>query len=60
MIYGPHGGILRWMTELGRKYLITEALMLASDLVHPREGHFDTMVAHLYEYLQNKHSSRIV
>ena len=43
-------GVLRWMVELGRIDMITEASMLLSYLEMPREGHLST-VFHIFGYL---------
>ena len=44
---------------MGRVDLITEVLLLASQLASPREGHFEA-VFHIYLYLKNMHNLRMV
>ena len=54
--YQSQVGILRWIVELGRVDIVTEASLLASQLALPREGHLEA-VFHLFLYLRNKHNS---
>ena len=54
--YQSQIGILRWMVELGRVDIITEASELASQLAQPREGHLET-IFRIYSHLQLKNNS---
>ena len=51
-------GMLRWMVELGRVDIMTEASMMASHMAMPREGHLDT-VLHMFAFLRQKYNSRL-
>ena len=52
-------GILRWIVELGRVDIATEASMMASCMALPRSGHLD-QVYHIFAYLKKKHNSEMV
>jgi hypothetical protein len=52
-------GILRWAIELGRIDIHLEVSMLASFLVHPREGHLDQCL-HIFSYLKGHKKSTMV
>ena len=41
--YQTQVGVLRWIVELGRIDIITEASLLASQMALPREGHLDAL-----------------
>ena len=49
-------GILRWIVELGRVDISTEASMMASCVALPRSGHLD-QVYHIFACLKKKHNS---
>ena len=51
-------GIFRWMIELGRIDIATEASMLSSHMALPREGHLETAL-HVMSYLGTHHNSRL-
>ena len=51
-------GVLRWMVELGRIDVITEASLLASQLALPRESHMDALL-HVFAHLRDKHNARL-
>ena len=52
-------GVLRWIVELGRVDVITEASLLASQLALPRECHLEALL-HLFAHLGDKHNARLV
>jgi len=52
-------GILRWMVELGRIDIATEASIMASYSAAPRTGHFDA-VMHMFAYLNQHERSTMV
>ena len=52
-------GMLRWMVEIGRVYIITEVSMMASHMDMPREGRVEA-VLHLFEFLHQNYNSRMV
>ena len=47
------------MVKIGHIDMITEVLMLASQLDISREGHLEA-IFHIYAYLKMKHNSRMV
>merc|ERR1712115_160224 len=51
-------GVLRWMVELGRVDVITEASLLSSQLALPRESHLEALL-HLFAHLGDKHNARL-
>ena len=52
-------GILRWIVELGRVDITTEASMMASCMALPRQGHLDQLF-HMFAYLKYNHNSEMV
>ena len=52
-------GILRWMIELGRIYIITKVSLLSSHVALPREGHLDAAV-HAMAHVGWKYNSSLV
>ena len=57
--YQTQIGVLIWMLELQRIYIITEASMLASQLTLPQEGHLEA-VFQTFGYLKGHHNARMV
>ena len=51
-------GMLRWMVEIGRLDIITELLMMASQMPMHREGQLEA-VLHVFEFLYQRYNSRI-
>ena len=52
-------GVLRWIVELGRIDITTEASMMASCMALPRAGHLE-QVLHIFAYLKSHHNSEMV
>ena len=52
-------GVLRWIVELGRVDITTEASMMASCMALPRSGHLE-QVLHIFGYLKAHHNSEMV
>ena len=52
-------GILRWIVELGRVDICLEALMMASHMAMPHEGHL-RQVLHIFLYLEKFHNTELV
>ena len=52
-------GVLRWIVELGRIDIATEASMLAGQMALPRKGHLFAMLR-VFSYLKKKHNARLV
>ena len=46
-------GILRWATELGRKYILHEVSILSQYQAAPREGHMEEIL-HIFAFLDGK------
>ena len=52
-------GVLRWIVELGRADVTTEASMLASCLALPRQGHLQQLY-NVFAYLKLKHNAEMI
>ena len=52
-------GILRWLVELGRRYITCEVSMMSTYTAMPREGHLNN-VLYIFLYLKKHCSSRLV
>ena len=52
-------GVLHWIVELGQVDIITEVLLLASEMVMPRKGHLDA-VLHVITHLKARPNARLV
>ena len=50
--------MLIWMVEIGRVDIITEVLMMESQMTMPRKGHLEA-VLHVFESLRHKYNSRM-
>jgi hypothetical protein len=50
---------MRWMVELGRIDIVTEASLLSSHLAYPCEGHLETAL-HMMSYLSHKHNTQLI
>jgi hypothetical protein len=51
-------GMLQWMVKIGRVDIITEVLLMASQMAMPREGHLDAIL-HIFGFLRRKYNSRM-
>ena len=52
-------GILCWIVELVRAYIVMETSALSSMMTLPREGHIDA-VFHMFAFMKRKHNGVIV
>ena len=52
-------GVMRWMVEIDRIDIATEAYLLSSHLAYPREVNLEAAF-HVMAYLKQKHKSRLV
>ena len=57
--YQQQIGVLRWIVELGRIDIATEASMLAAYSACPRQGHL-AAILHLFAYLKGNPRSKLV
>ena len=51
-------GILMWMVEIGRVYIITKVSVISSHMAVPREGHLE-VVSHVFLFLCQKYNYRM-
>ena len=52
-------GVLRWIVELGRIDIVTEASIMASHMAMPRQGHLK-LLYHMFGLLKMKHNAELV
>jgi hypothetical protein len=52
-------GVLRWIVELGRIYIMVAVSMLSSHLMAPHEGHLEQCF-HIFAYLDSHENSTLV
>ena len=52
-------GVLRWIIELGRVDITSEASMMASYMASPRQGHLE-QVYHIFAYLKLHHNCEMI
>ena len=52
-------GVLRWIVELGRIDIATEASTMASHMAMPRQGHLK-LLHHMFGFLKMKHNAELL